>query len=171
MTMQTKQTQDSERIHEFVQHLIEAMPQITDPLPEALTQLLNTLDELPPNDKPRHIANPIAFVRMCSILDRNTRPTMGELSQALAVPLPTATRMVHWCVENGYAERLSDASDRRIVRVAPTDKGRMLQEAMESILAQIVQNIVSCLTDQEQTTLLTLLRKIASAPAEDKGNG
>jgi hypothetical protein len=35
-------------------------------------------------------------------------------------------------------------------------------------MAQSVQKIVSCLTDQEQTTLLALLRKIASALAEDK---
>jgi DNA-binding MarR family transcriptional regulator len=171
MTMQTEQTQNSERIREFVHLLLEAMPKITNPLPEALTQLLNALDELPPKDKPRHIANPTAFVRMCNILNRNTNPTMGELSQALAVPLPTATRMMDWCVENGYAERLSDASDRRIVRVAQTDKGRRLYEAIESIMAQSVQKIVSCLTDREQTTLLALLRKIASAPAEDKGNG
>ena len=109
--MRTEQTQNSERIREFVQLLLEAMPKITDPLPEGLTQLLNALDELPPKDKPRHIANPTAFVRMCNILNRNTNPTMGELSQALAMPLPTATRMVDWCVENGYAERLSDASD------------------------------------------------------------
>jgi DNA-binding MarR family transcriptional regulator len=170
-TMQTQQQDHSEQIHEFVQHLLEAMLKITDPLPEALTQLLNDLDELPPKDKPRHIANPTAFVRMCNILNRNTNPTMGELSQALAMPLPTATRMVDWCVENGYAERLSDASDRRIVRVAQTAKGRTLQEAIESIMAQSVQKIVSCLTDQEQTTLLALLRKIASALAEDKENG
>jgi len=170
-TMQTQHQDHSERIREFVHLLLEAMPKITNPLPEALTQLLNALDELPPKDKPRHVANPTAFVRMCNILHRNTNPTMGELSQALAVPLPTATRMVDWCVENGYAERLSDARDRRIVRVAQTDKGRILQEAIESIMAQSVQKIVSCLTDREQTTLLALLRKIASAPAEDKGNG
>jgi len=48
MTMRTEQTQNSERIREFVQLLLEAMPKITDPLPETLTQLLNALDELPP---------------------------------------------------------------------------------------------------------------------------
>lgn len=162
-TMQNQQQDYSERIPEFVQHLIEAIPRITDPLPEALDQLLNALDELPPKDKPRHIANPIAFIRMGIILNRNTNPTMGELSQALAVPFPTVTRIVDWFVDNGYAQRLSDASDRRIVRVAQTDKGRRLHEAIASLMAQSVQEIIGCLTDQEQATLLEILRKITSA--------
>lgn len=153
----------SDRIREFVQYLIEAIPRITDPLPEALTQLLNDLDELPYKDKPRHIANPIAFIRTSIILHRNTNPTMGELSQSLGMPLPTVTRIVDWFVNNGYAQRLSDANDRRIVRVAHTDKGRKLHEGIASYLAQSVQGIISCLTEQEQTTLLTLLRKIASS--------
>jgi len=157
-----EQQNNTDRTREFVQYLIEAIPRITDPLPEALDQLLNALDELPPKDKPRHIANPMAFIRMGIILNRNTNPTMGELSHALAIPLPTVTRTVDWFVDNGYAQRLSDASDRRIVRVAQTDKGRMLHEAIASLMAHTVQDILGCLTDQEQTTLLEILRKIAS---------
>jgi DNA-binding MarR family transcriptional regulator len=159
------------RIREFVQYLIEAIPRITDPLPEAFTQLLNDLDELPIKDKPRHIANPIAFIRTSIILYRNASPTMGELSQTLAVPLPTVTRIVDWFVGNGYAQRLPDANDRRIVRVAHTAKGRKLHEGIASYLAQSVQEIVGCLTDHEQTTLLTLLRKIATASSKDAGHG
>jgi DNA-binding MarR family transcriptional regulator len=144
-----------------VQYLIEAIPRITDPLPEALTQLLNDIDELPLKDKPRHIANPIAFIRTSIILYRNATPTMGELSHALAVPLPTVTRIVDWFVNNGYVQRLSDASDRRIVRVSQTEKGRKLHEAIANFMAQSVGDILSCLTDEEQTILLKLIRKIA----------
>jgi DNA-binding MarR family transcriptional regulator len=171
--MTGKEGQDSalDRKHEFVQHLLGAMPRITNPLPDALEQLLSELDELPPQDKPRNIANPVAFIRMSNMLYRNSSPTMGELSQALDVSLPTATRMVEWFVGNGYVQRLPDAGDRRIVRVAQTDKGRRLHEEIESHVAQIVQNIVGCLTDEEQMTLLTLLRKMALASTEDAGHG
>ena len=159
--MDRKQENHTEQIREFVQYLIEAIPRITDPLPDALTQLLNDIDELPLKDKPRHIANPIAFIRTSIILYRNATPTMGELSQALAVPLPTVTRIVDWFVDNGYIQRLSDANDRRIVRVSQTEKGRKLHEAIASHMAQSVEEIVGCLTAEEQTTLLTLIRKIA----------
>jgi DNA-binding MarR family transcriptional regulator len=165
--MQIKHQNDPALMREFVQYLVEAMPKFTDPLPEALAQLLNDLDELPPQKKPRNIANPLAFIRMSGILYRNVNPTMGELSQFLAVPLPTVTRIVDWFVENGYAQRLSDASDRRIVRVAHTEKGSKLHKGIENNIAQSIQKIISCLTDKEQATLLTLLRKIAAAASED----
>jgi DNA-binding MarR family transcriptional regulator len=171
MPSQSSQGSDFRRNHEFVQHLLEAMRRITNPLPEALSQLLNELDELPPQEKPRNIANPIAFIRMSNMLYRNTSPTMGELSQALAVSLPTATRMVEWFVGNGYAQRLPDSGDRRIVRVGQTDKGRRLHGAIADHVAQIVQSIVGCLTEDEQMTLLTLLRKMALASTEDAGHG
>ena len=148
-----------------------AMRRITNPLPDALTQLLTELDGLPPQEKPRNIANPIAFIRMSNVLFRNTSPTMGELSQELAVSLPTATRMVDWFVGNGYAQRLPDAGDRRIVRVAQTNKGRRLHESIEGHVAQLVQSIVGCLTEEEQITLLTLLRKMALASMEDTRHG
>jgi DNA-binding MarR family transcriptional regulator len=162
---------DFRRNHEFIQHLLAAMRIITNPLPDALTQLLTELDELPPQEKPRNIANPVAFIRMSNILYRETNPTMGELSQELAVSLPTATRMVDWFVENGYAQRLPDAGDRRIVRVAQTDKGRKLHESIEGHVAQLIQSIVGCLTEEEQITLLTLLRKMALASSEDIRHG
>lgn len=171
MTDKSGQGSDFRRNHEFVEHLLGAMRRITNPLPDALTQLLTELDGLPPQEKPRNIANPIAFIRMSNVLFRNTSPTMGELSQELAVSLPTATRMVDWFVGNGYAQRLPDAGDRRIVRVAQTNKGRRLHESIEGHVAQLVQSIVGCLTEEEQITLLTLLRKMALASMEDTRHG
>jgi DNA-binding MarR family transcriptional regulator len=171
MTGQKEQKNNPDRMHEFVQHLVEAMPKFTGPLPEAFAQLLNDLDELPPQKKPRNIANPIAFIRMSNILHRNISPTMGEMSQSLALPFPTVTRIVDWFVENGYAQRLPDASDRRIVRVAHTEKGSRLHEAIENHIAQSIHKIIGCLTDKEQATLLTLLRKIASASSDDVEHG
>ena len=168
MAPQREQLNHPERIHEFVHLLVEkAIPRITDPLPEAFAQLLNELDEMPLSNKPRQIANPMAFIRLSIILYRNNNPTMGELSQALAVPLPTVTRVVEWFVDSGYAQRLSDASDRRIVRVSHTDKGRRLHEAISSLLAQSLQKIIGCLTEEEQITLLTLVRKLAAASAKN----
>ena len=47
---------------------------------------------------------------------------MGELSNALSLPFSTATRMVDYLVARGYIQRLSDTTDRRVVRVALTDE-------------------------------------------------
>ncbi len=51
---------------------------------------------------------------------------MGKLSEAAGVPPSTATRMVDWLVEGGYAERFANLEDRRIARVGLTETGREL---------------------------------------------
>jgi len=52
------------------------------------------------------------------------------------VPFSTATRMVDWFVDNGYAQRLPDPEDRRVVRVALTDSGRELYQTIERYMVQ-----------------------------------
>jgi DNA-binding MarR family transcriptional regulator len=88
---------------------------------------------------------------------------MGELSGALSVPLSTATRMVDWLVSSGYAQRLPDVEDRRVVRVALTDSGRELHRTIESYTSERVQQILFCLTPEEQATLFALIRKVVAA--------
>ena len=148
---------------EFVGYIVQTLDTLTAPLPDEMSHLLNQLDGLPPEERPRHIANPTAFLRVLNFLHRNANPTMGELSHALSVPLPTATRMVSWYVDREYAERLADPSDRRIVRIALTEKGQRLHEAVDSHIERNVRRVISCLTPGEQSTLLDYLRKIAYA--------
>jgi DNA-binding MarR family transcriptional regulator len=93
---------------------------------------------------------------------------MGQLSQAISVPLYTATRMVDSLVENGLANRLSDPDDRRIVRVILTDNGLRFHEAMEACLAQDFHKIMACLTLEEQRILIALLHKLAASLKESK---
>jgi DNA-binding MarR family transcriptional regulator len=87
---------------------------------------------------------------------------MGELSKALSLPLSTVSRIVSMLEEQGFAQRLPDAEDGRVVRVALTDAGRQLHEAMQSHAVRTAQSILDCLTVEEQIILLTLLGKVAS---------
>src|SRR5260221_10414759 len=65
--------------------------------------------------------------------------TMGELSQALDVPLSTATRIVDLLVNNNFAQRLPDPEDRRIVRVELTPTGREMYQALDEFIAKRVE--------------------------------
>jgi DNA-binding MarR family transcriptional regulator len=158
---------EAEQTTQFVQYLVQVLEKVAAPPAEEMGQLLSQLDETLPEDKPRHIAKPTAFYRMSSILYRSPNPTMGELSHALSVPLPTATRMANWWVDNGYAQRMPDPSDRRVVRVALTDRGRRLHEVIEAHVGRSVQQALGCLTPQERATLLGFVAKIAAALRED----
>lgn len=152
---------------QFFDELMEILVKVTPP-PDEVLQLATRPEGAQFKDKPHLIFNPVAFRRTGSFLHQNPGSTMGQLSQAISVPLYTATRMVDSLVENGLADRLPDPDDRRIVRVIPTDNGRRIYEAMEARLAQDFQKIMACLTLDEQRTLIALLHKVAASLRESK---
>ena len=86
--------------------------------------------------------------------------TMGELSQALDVPLSTATRIADWMVGNGYVERLPDPDDRRVVRVALTPAGQAIYREIDAFFMERIEKLMSDFTPDDWATLIRLLRKI-----------
>jgi len=92
---------------------------------------------------------------------------MGELSQALDVPLSSATRIVDHLVKHEYAQRLADPDDRRIVRVSLTDTGQRLFRGLDEFIQSRLEQILRHFTPEEQETLLGLLRKLLSALSEE----
>lgn len=85
--------------------------------------------------------------------------TMSELAQAAEVPLSTATRLVDMLVEHGYAERLSDPNDRRVVRVRLTSAGSELYRTIDQLIQRRIALILRRFSDEECETLLQLLHK------------
>ena len=108
-------------------------------------------------------ANYELFYRVSNTMYYQSSLTMGELSHALSVPLSTATRIADWLVDHGYMQRLPDPEDRRIVRVALTDVGKELYEAIDRYIRERIGHILSCLTAGERTELLALMGKVVSA--------
>jgi DNA-binding MarR family transcriptional regulator len=88
--------------------------------------------------------------------------TMGELSEKLMIENYTATRLVSWWVKEGLAERLGDPNDRRIVRVAQTEKGRQFNEIMEDMIVRRVQKLQERLTPDEQIIFMRLFEKLTA---------
>jgi len=135
-------------------------------LDKELANIQGRLNGIQSGKEPHAISNHELFYRVSNSIQQKGNLTMGELSNALAVPLSTATRIVDWLVDNGYAQRLSDPEDRRIVRVALTDTGYEMHEIIESYIRQRVKQIFSCLTLEEQAMLLTLIGKVVFALKE-----
>lgn len=103
------------------------------------------------------------FYKVSSNVIKHRSPTMGELSVALSVPFSTATRIIDGLVEDGYVKRIPDSEDRRIVKVALTNKGMQLHSMIEKVTAEHVQQILSILSAEEQETLLKLIGKVMYA--------
>jgi len=135
--------------------------------PEVRSHLMNQLDAVHPRFSPRLIAEPPTMHRMASMLYGDPKPTMGELSKALSLPLSTVSRIVNILEEQGFAKRLPDAEDGRVVRVGLTDNGQQIYEAMLSHAVHNAERVLDCLTAEEQIILLTLLGKVASNLKKD----
>lgn len=101
---------------------------------------------------------------------RQTPISMGEIARALDVPVSSATRMVDWLVEAGYAARLPDPDDRRVVRIALTPAGQNVYEAAGNFMLERVEKLLKHFTEDEQKTLIALMKKMALALEEEQNN-
>ena len=132
-------------------------------LEDELTLLQKYFDEMRSPGTPSQIPEDALFYSMTSTLYRKQNLTMGELSKSISAPMSSTTRMMNWLVDNGYALRLSDPDDRRIVRVNLTDEGRKLHEYIESHIIQRVRETMQLLTQEEQATIINVFDKLARA--------
>jgi DNA-binding MarR family transcriptional regulator len=101
-----------------------------------------------------------AFNRVATVFSQHARPlTMGEISEALNVPLSTATRMVDALVEQGYAERLPDPHDRRVVRVTLSAEGKQVYALFNQFFGERMCEFLAHFTPDERAQLLHLFQK------------
>lgn len=166
--MPDKQKSAANQLPQFVQYLAVIMGKLASPSPDEMDDILNQIEEINPKQGPHFVTDLSAFYNISNILYRRGKLTMGELSHALAVPMSTATRAVERWVNSGFAQRLSDPDDRRIVRIDLTENGKRLHEIIENSISRSIQRAMSCLTIEEQGMLVTLTRKVAQGLTEVK---
>jgi DNA-binding MarR family transcriptional regulator len=162
MTSKSKPISD-EQISSVVRNAICVIVTIKNELEDELTLLQQYYNETRSSDMPALIPDDITFFNTSSTLYRTENLTMGELSKSIAAPMSSTTRMVNWLVDNGYAARLSDPDDRRIVRVTLTEEGRKLHEYIESHIIERVRETIQLLTQEEQATIINVFDKLARA--------
>ncbi len=158
-------TQFMEIVRQFVclRHRLRAM------LPEDVAQARARFAKLFPEEQARSVIDYDLLYRVGVLLSIWQEPmTMGELGQALDVPLSTATRVVDLLVENGFARRVPDAEDRRVVRVTLTDTGLEMYQTINGFVRKRVERLLQVLTPEEQETLITLMGKFVEAFDEER---
>jgi DNA-binding MarR family transcriptional regulator len=96
--------------------------------------------------------------------------TMSELSQALEIPMSSATRIMDWLVTGGYAERRPDPADRRVVRVALSETGQHMYKLMNQHIRKRVEHVLHHFTTDEQESLIKLMTKLVKALEEEPTN-
>ncbi|WP_129668566.1 MarR family winged helix-turn-helix transcriptional regulator [Phytoactinopolyspora endophytica] len=83
------------------------------------------------------------------------------LAQHLGVDRTVMTYLLDDLVEAGLVERQADPTDRRARLVVATERGRELQQRLESHLAAAEDHLLSSLDEAGRSTLRVLLRQVA----------
>ncbi|MFH1638724.1 MAG: MarR family transcriptional regulator [Chloroflexota bacterium] len=160
------ETSYADQINEVVFGFMQVWIKFEAMLPSELARTENLLHGTRARGEPHTSRSYELFYRVSSVLAQKESHTMREFSHALSVPLSTATRIADWLVARGYIERLPDPEDRRIVRLALTEDGKLLHKTIGDYVRERVEQILSCLTVEERATLFQLIGKVASSLRE-----
>jgi DNA-binding MarR family transcriptional regulator len=82
---------------------------------------------------------------------------VSDLSTHMEITPAAVTHMINSSEEAGYLERLSDSSDRRIVLVKLTPKGKLLSDQKEEKFLQSFQGLVEFMGEEDSRELKRLL--------------
>lgn len=86
--------------------------------------------------------------------------TMSEIAQSLEITMGTLTTAVDKLVKKGYMVRNRSNTDRRIVNVSLTNRGKLAYRIHEKFHLDMVHEIIYEFTPEEEEILLIGLRKL-----------
>jgi DNA-binding MarR family transcriptional regulator len=87
--------------------------------------------------------------------------SVGELAECAGVAAPTATRMIAGLERAGVVERRPSTTDRRVVDVLLTPRGRRLLERKQQMLADTRRALYASLSPAERDQVEALLVRLA----------
>ncbi|MBN1981647.1 MAG: MarR family transcriptional regulator [Chitinivibrionales bacterium] len=97
------------------------------------------------------------------MLDRRGEIIMSRIAEYVNISMSTATGIVDRLVKNGYVERNRSETDRRIVMISLSKKGKALVAEIKNIGVTYAKQISEVLTDEEREFLFKIAKKILGA--------
>ena len=86
--------------------------------------------------------------------------TMSEISAALEITMGTLTTAVDKLIKKGYLLRSRSESDRRIVNISLTNRGKLAYRIHEKFHLDMVKAIMMDFSAEEEEILLNALNKL-----------
>lgn len=96
------------------------------------------------------------------VVDRHGEVSMSGICDAMNMPMSTATGIVDRMVRKGFLQRERSETDRRMVVVNMTEKGRGIIEHYKGVFSSYTEQIEAALTEEEQQLLYKVFLKIAA---------
>jgi Transcriptional regulators len=90
-----------------------------------------------------------------------TARNMSEVAADLKITLGTLTTAINKLIKKGYVERNRIETDRRVVQVQLTKKGKLAYRLHEKFHGDMIKDIVDGLEPTEEEILVTSLSKLS----------
>jgi DNA-binding MarR family transcriptional regulator len=94
--------------------------------------------------------------------------TVSEIGGWLSVTSPTVTQHLNRLEEQGLVERFADASDRRVVRIRLTGKGRQYVQRMQQARLELFAGLADHLGEEESMHFIRTMKKVTAYMTERK---
>ncbi len=108
------------------------------------------------------------------LIGRSGETMMTQLAESLHIPMSTATGVISRLAKQGYVDRYTDESNRRIVNVRLTQQGKDTVENIKQTVMKYWGMLTEFLSDEEKDVLNKLFSKISasfsSSDSEDHGD-
>jgi DNA-binding MarR family transcriptional regulator len=96
--------------------------------------------------------------------------TMQRLAESQCVGLSSATALADRLLRQGLVQRTSDPSDRRVVRLVPTEAATELVQRFTCAKRRMALQALATLDDAEARTVLQLLSKMLEGLQDSEEN-
>ena len=150
---------------------MDEIPAQTEALFSALFQLRH--HKLSP--KPVDGIRPGEMMLLFHLFEQSLQPgqpregmTVSQLSAAFGATAAAITQHVNPLEQAGYLTRMSDPSDRRVVRVCLTEKGRRQMEEIRACMLHDVSSLAAFLGPKDTADLVRILDRIREYQTENR---
>jgi DNA-binding MarR family transcriptional regulator len=96
------------------------------------------------------------------VVERYGEVSMSQICDALNIPMSTATGIVDRMVRKGFLQRERSETDRRMVVVSMTEKGRGIFQHYKGMLTGYLEQIEAALTENELQLLYKIFMKVTA---------
>ncbi len=99
------------------------------------------------------------------------RLTMGTLAEQISLTTGGVTRLIDRMESAGYVQRVPCPTDRRVSYAALTDTGRAKLDKAAQVHAANLRSVFAAFSDEERSTLDTLLDRLRAVREPDLAAG
>ncbi|NMF04807.1 MarR family winged helix-turn-helix transcriptional regulator [Clostridium beijerinckii] len=138
------------------------MDKSTKLINELLVQLFNDVLQIEEQSLKNGVLSDLSITEIHTIesIGMYSERTMSEVAQKLKITVSTLTTAINKLIKKGYVERNRIETDRRVVLIKLTRKGKLAFRIHQRFHGEMINNAIEGLTLEEEEILISSLNKI-----------